>query len=97
MRGADANGIGIHLVRHFATAEIEALVPKVTRQADPELRAASLGMTYVSSPRTDRRDTLATMKYRVRYLGSRLIRYAMCGSVIFIDIDSWRPRRCLPR
>lgn len=54
-------------------------------------------MTFVSSWHTARRYTLAAMKYRERYIGCRLIRYALCGTVIFVDIDSWRPMRCLPR
>ena len=41
--------------------------------------------------------TLAAMTYRERYIGCRLIRYAMCGTVIFVDVESWRPRRYLPR
>jgi len=44
-----------------------------------------------------RRYTLAAMKYRELYIGCRLIRYALCGTVIFVDIESWRPKHCLRR
>ena len=54
-------------------------------------------MTLVSSSRSARRDTLAAMTYRTRYIGRRLIRYAIRGAVIFIDIECWRPMRFLPR
>jgi hypothetical protein len=54
-------------------------------------------MTYVSYGVLPGAIRFAAMKYRERYIGCRLIRYSICGAVIFLDIESWRHKRYLPR
>ena len=55
-------------------------------------------MTLVYSWRTARRGTLPAMIYRQRYIGGLLVKWAVAGPVIFLDVDWLRVvRRCQPR
>jgi len=55
-------------------------------------------MTFVH-PKDDRtRVILMAMIYRERYIGGVLVRWAVSGRVIFLDVDWLRVvRRCQPR